>query len=268
MLNINTIKHSSERRAYIQRRIQELSPWYHKINLGDGIVTPGRKYDSLWNSTIKVIDGIEYEGKRVLDIASWDGYWAFEAERRGAKITVSSDVRLEGFANLLFAREILESKVIPLCNAPVQDLPNRLRFVGLDPIFDIVHHFGLFYHLRDPLLSLSQSRAVMAEGSLLILETAFIDDDAKSYMAFAGLPEKFHFYGISDTWAPTKLCLREILIRSQFEPVMEHLWSVVPASEQAIKAGQLPIGRITMIAKAVGAEGIHAVDLRKVMGIQ
>ncbi|MEZ5892044.1 MAG: hypothetical protein R3C58_02690 [Parvularculaceae bacterium] len=76
-------KHSPERRAYIEKRIRELSPWYHKIDLGDGIVTPGFNFERLWSSTLKVIDAIDYKGKRVLDLASWDGFWAFEAERRG-----------------------------------------------------------------------------------------------------------------------------------------------------------------------------------------
>ena len=262
------IKYSPERRKYIMQRVEELSPWYHKIDLGDGIETPGRDYERLWNSTLKVIDAINYKGKRVLDIASWDGFWAFEAERRGAKTIVSSDIRLEGYSNLLFAREVLKSKVIPMCNAAVQELPNRLNVVGLDPQFDIVHHFGLFYHLRDPLLSLAKARAVMPEGALLVLETAFIDDDEKSYMAFAGLPGNFHFYGNSDTWAPTKLCLREVLIRSQFEPVMEESWSAIPPTEAAIKQGKMPIGRITMIAKACSEENLNKFDRLKVKGVQ
>jgi SAM-dependent methyltransferase len=267
MINPET-KHTPERRAYIEKRLRELSPWYHKIDLGDGIVTPGRDFERLWNSTLKVIDTLDYKDKRVLDIASWDGFWAFEAERRGARTVVSSDIRLEGFPNLLFAREILESKVIPMCNASVQDLPARVSVVGLEPQFDIVHHFGLFYHLRDPLLSLAQARAVMPEGALLVLETAFIEDDEKSYMAFAGLPEKFHFYGISDTWAPTTRCLREVLIRSQFEPVMEESWSLIPPTEAAVKQGQLPVGRITMIARACSDEHMHRIDRLKVKGVQ
>ncbi|MEZ5892043.1 MAG: hypothetical protein R3C58_02685 [Parvularculaceae bacterium] len=101
-----------------------------------------------------------------------------------------------------------------------------------------------------------------------MLETAYIADEEKSYMAFSGLPDKFHFYGISDTWAPTTLCLREILIRSQFEPVMEESWSAIPPLDAALKQGQLPIGRITMIAKAVSDEKMHRIDRLKVKGVQ
>ncbi len=259
---------SSEKKAYIQKRIKELSPWYHKIDLGDGIVTPGRNYDRLWNGIRNVMDYVDYTGKRVIDIASWDGMWAFEAELRGASRVVSTDVRLNGYSNLLFVREILESNVIPMCNVPVQDLCNRLKVVNLDNEFDIVHHLGVFYHLRDPLLSLSQARAVMPEGGLLVLETAFVDDDKNSFMAFAGLPGNFHFYGVSDTWAPTRRCLKEVLIRTQFRPIHEDTWQIVKPSETPKAKSTLRVDRITMLAEAVGESSVHQVELRKIKGIQ
>jgi len=256
-------------RAYIERRIRELSPWYHKIQLGEGIVTPGMEFDRIWENTRTVIAGIEYTGKRVLDLASWDGYWAFEAERRGARIVVSTDVRLQGFENLLFAKQVLGSKVIPLCNAPVQDIENRVRIAGFDAQFDIVHHLGLFYHLRDPLLSLSQARKLMPVGGLLVLETAFINDDRNSYMAFAGLHDNYHFYGATDTWAPTLLCLREVLIRSMFRPVREETWKWIeptPAMKKKYEGRTgAKVGRITMIAEAAAEDSVRRADYRKIM---
>lgn len=261
-------RYSEQRRTEILRRIDELAPWYHKIDLGDGIVTPGREYDRIWNGTRRVLDGIDYNGRRVLDLASWDGMWAFEAERRGAATVVSTDVRLDGFPNLLFAREVLQSRVIPMCNVPVQDLQARLQVVRLDARFDIVHHLGLFYHLRDPMLSLAQVRGVMPEGGLLVLETAFIDDDEHSYMAFAGVPGDYHFYGVSDTWAPTRRCLREILQRSQFRPVHEERWQVVDQPNYQDDGIFKRFGRITLLAEAVAEDAMHEVELRKVRGIQ
>lgn len=259
---------SKEKKAYIQKRIEELSPWYHKIDLGDGIITPGRNYDRLWGGIRGVMDHVDYSGKRVLDIASWDGMWAFEAERRGASLVVSTDIRMDGYPNLLFAREVLESKVVPMCNVPVQELSERVKVVRLEREFDIVHHLGLFYHLRDPLLSLSQARAVMPVGGQLVLETAFIEDDENSFMAFAGLPGNYHFYGISDTWAPTRLCLKEILLRTQFKPIREDHWQVVEQPKLAKEGSNLRIGRITVLAEALPEDSVHQVELRKIKGEQ
>ena len=75
--------------------------WYHKIDLGNGIITPGRDYEKMWQSTSCVMNNINYEGKRVLDLGSLDGYWAFEAEKRGASTIVATDARFEGYENLL-----------------------------------------------------------------------------------------------------------------------------------------------------------------------
>jgi SAM-dependent methyltransferase len=238
--------------------------------LGDGIITPGKDYDHIWEATRSVMAKIDYRGKTVLDLGSWDGYWAFEAERRGAATVVATDARLTGYHNLLFAKEMLESQVIPICNAPVQDLTNRLNTVGLPKTFDIVQHLGLLYHLRDPLLSFAQVRQVLNPEGLVLLETAFIDDEVSSYMLFSGLEGQHHFYAISDTWAPTTLCLKETLQRSFLRPVRETDWtrSNRPQTITHGNLGQFTLGRITMLAEWMPDSEGHAIDRRKVFGQQ
>ena len=260
---------SEEKLEYIRRRIEELKPWYHKIDLGSGVVTPGRDYDHMWDATRRVMETVDYHNKKVLDLASWDGLWAFTAEQKGASLVVSSDIRLEGYRNLLFAREILGSDIIPMCNVAVQDLKNRLDVVGMPEKFDIVHHYGLFYHLRDPMISLSQVRSMLSDDGVLILESAFVDDDSSSYMAFSGLPGNHHFYGISDTWAPTRLCLKEMLIRSFLKPVREEDWQIVKSKgKKGLFSKMVPVDRITIIAGVMDPDEGHAVDQRKVFGPQ
>lgn len=261
-------KYSPEMREEITQKVAALKPWYHKIDLGDGIVTPGYNFDHVWEATRKVMNTQDYRDKRVLDIASWDGMWAFEAEHRGAKLVVSSDARIDGYRNLLFVRGILGSEVIPLCNVPVQELETRLNIIGLEPEFDIVQHYGLLYHLRDPMLSLAQTRKILSSDGVLILETAFIDDEESSYMAFSGLPGQHHFYGISDTWAPTKLCLKEMLIRSFLEPAPMSEWESIHQGTVKIHGNDVPIGRVNLIAKPMPVESGHMLDARKVFGSQ
>lgn len=269
MNKVTMMKKDDESRTdYIRRRIDELKPWYHKIDLGDGIVTPGFDFDEQWVRTRAVMDTIDYEGQKVLDLASWDGYWAFRAEQKGASMVVSSDARLEGYRNLLFCREVLGSDVIPMCNVPVQELPTRLSTIGFPEKFDIIHHLGLLYHLRDPMLSITQARKVIAEDGIMMLETAFIDDDENSYMAFNGVEGNYHFYGLSDTWAPTRLCLKEMLLRSLFEPIHEELWKVKPPCPAAVADGKVPVGRLVMLAKPIPEDRATFVDLRKISGRQ
>ena len=58
--------------------------WFHTIDLGDGIVTPGL-YD--YRDTISAFPfPTTMTGMTVLDVGSATGYFAFEFERRGARV--------------------------------------------------------------------------------------------------------------------------------------------------------------------------------------
>ncbi len=66
-------------------RIAQFRMWYHKIDLGNGVVTPGRDYDTIWDNIRASRSHINYNDKTVLDLGSWDGMWAFEAEQLARK---------------------------------------------------------------------------------------------------------------------------------------------------------------------------------------
>jgi tRNA (mo5U34)-methyltransferase len=58
--------------------------WYHTIDLGDGLVTPGL-YD--YRETLPAFQFPEdMRGMTVLDVGSATGFFAFEFERRGARV--------------------------------------------------------------------------------------------------------------------------------------------------------------------------------------
>lgn len=156
----------------IRRRASEIK-WFHTIDLGHGITTPGV------GNTPKQLGMIglppDLGGKTVLDIGAWDGFFSFEAERRGAARILAVDSFCwsgAGWgtkAGFSFAREVLGSRVEDL-EIEVLDLaPER---VGA---FDIVLFLGVLYHMRHPLLALERVSSVTRE--LLILETAvdFVD---------------------------------------------------------------------------------------------
>ena len=64
--------------------------WYHTLELAPGVVTPG------WFDTRKALAQLPFPaslaGKRCLDVATFDGFWAFEMERRGADEVVAIDL--------------------------------------------------------------------------------------------------------------------------------------------------------------------------------
>ena len=104
---------------------------------------------------------------RVLDIGTWDGFFAFEFERRGAKVLAidnwNDDKQL---ATFLFARKQLNSKV-EYKKMDVHDLDPNL--IGK---FDIVFFAGMLYHLRYPLKVLEAIRSVTK--GYLIIETVMM----------------------------------------------------------------------------------------------
>ena len=104
-------------------------------------------------------------GKTVLDMGSWDGFWAFECERRGAKRVLAIDtwVSERQYGTFLYARERLGSKVDHLKLDAHDVSPERTGK------FDLVLCFGLLYHLRHPLLALEKIRSVSLDQ--LIIET-------------------------------------------------------------------------------------------------
>lgn len=64
--------------------------WYHSLALPGGILTPGT-FDTV-GELRKIPFPASLEGQRCLDVATSDGFWAFEMERRGAAEVVAIDV--------------------------------------------------------------------------------------------------------------------------------------------------------------------------------
>jgi tRNA (mo5U34)-methyltransferase len=219
--------------------------WYHIIELGDGIKTPGHEpLIPLWELIRRVRIGIDYKDARVLDLASMDGMWAFEAEKLGAKQVIATDCcEVSSLENLLFCRNILQSNVLPFFNVSPYNVFERLDtyFDDIGELFDIVHHTGLLYHVRDPLFTLSQARSCLRFKGTLLLETA-ISLARDHSMVFNG-PQKRIYQDITTWWAPTLPALIEMLQLSFFE--------VDEASIQIMNQTN-EIGRVCLVAKAIG----------------
>jgi tRNA (mo5U34)-methyltransferase len=144
--------------------------WYHTINLGQGVVTNG--VDDTPFRLARLDLPVSLAGLTVLDIGAWDGFFSFEAERRGASRVVAADYYAwhgvgwgtgAGKAGFELARQVLGSQVEDV-DIDVMDLsPQR---VGT---FDVVLFLAVLYHLPHPLLALERVASVSRD--LLIVET-------------------------------------------------------------------------------------------------
>jgi tRNA (mo5U34)-methyltransferase len=57
--------------------------WFHSIDLGNGVITPGDVSPETLAAMAEVIFSEPIEGKSVIDIGCWDGYFSIEAAKGG-----------------------------------------------------------------------------------------------------------------------------------------------------------------------------------------
>jgi tRNA (mo5U34)-methyltransferase len=150
----------------LKRQVQAIR-WFHSIDLGGGIVTPGEDDTPGKLGTIGMPERLD--GLSVLDVGAWDGFFSFEAERRGAaRVLATDDFCWNGDgwgtkAGFDLAHRTLDSRVESKEIAVLDLSPDR---VGT---FDLVLFLGVLYHMKHPLLSLERIASVT--GRQLILET-------------------------------------------------------------------------------------------------
>jgi tRNA (mo5U34)-methyltransferase len=72
----------------LRRRADAIS-WFHSLDLSRDVRTSG-VYDP--SRTLPRLGlPARLDGMRVLDIGAWDGFYAFEMERRGAEVLATDD---------------------------------------------------------------------------------------------------------------------------------------------------------------------------------
>jgi tRNA (mo5U34)-methyltransferase len=217
--------------------------WYHTVDLGDGLVTPG-DYD--FRETVERFPfPADMTGMRVLDVGSATGFFAFEFERRGAAVTsvelpsiadwdmagVDRQPVLEALkawagaddlatldeivvhGGFQFCSEILRSNVTR-CLSSVYDLtPQKLG--GGEP-FDLVFVGDMLVHTMAPLQALNVL-AGFCRGTMVI---------SQDLPEFGGDTPVMLYFGGDDAagdnrswWHPNEACWKQMLRRLGFADV-------------------------------------------------
>jgi tRNA (mo5U34)-methyltransferase len=161
----------------------DVRTWYHTIDLPHGGHTEG------WYDCRPITDSVawpEMAGRRCLDVGTFDGFWAFEMERRGAIEVVAIDVddpsaldwfyderqrgpelvvewgteRGPGFVDAVALVGSSATRV----DCSVYDLS-----VDVAGTFDVVFCGALLLHLADPVSALERMREVCT-GDLVLVE--------------------------------------------------------------------------------------------------
>jgi tRNA (mo5U34)-methyltransferase len=221
-------KHAAEcrlPRMDLMDRVQDMS-WYHTLELGDGRTTDG--WFDLRPHVHRYGLPDRMDGMRALDVGTWDGFWAFEMERRGADVvaldldderdldyaprrrpkTFSEKPRGDGFR---LAKEILGSNVervnCSIYHAKPEDLGT----------FDLVLCGSVLIHLRDQLLALERI-AGLCSGTFISAEE---HDRLADLIPFS--VSRYHADRDSDMvfWLPSVRTWKRMLHTAGFDRVEE-----------------------------------------------
>jgi tRNA (mo5U34)-methyltransferase len=207
------------------RERAEAIGWYQTLELAPGVSTAGMFDLRPFVDRYQLPERLD--GLRVLDVGTWDGFWAFEMERRGAAEVVAIDVeredqldwprarRPEQFsetergAGFRLAHEAFGSRVerhvVSIYDASPADLGT----------FDLIFCGSVLIHLRDPMLAIERIWE-LCSGTFISVE---------AYSRLAGLsPVPAVFFRAdrpSDVvfWEPSARTWKRMLLASGFETV-------------------------------------------------
>ena len=157
----------------IQKQLASLAPWFHCIDLGNGIKTkthsaatePVDHPAGTWAKISRCLPA-DLSNKSVLDVGCNAGFYAIESKRRNAFRVLGVDSQRHHIRQALFVRRVLGLD-IEYRRMSVYDLSSRS--VGQ---FDITLALGLIYHCKHLVLALERLFDVTKET--LILETAIL----------------------------------------------------------------------------------------------
>lgn len=182
--------------------------WFHSHAFPGGETTVGQKPLEVLEKEADVVFKHGVAGKSVLDIGAWDGWFSFEAERRGAARVLATDHFCwsgggwGSKAGFEYAHARYASKV--------ETREMNVQEMGPENpgVFDTVLFLGVLYHLKDPLGGLE--RAASVTGETLVIETVTTFDPVpwKVMRYFEG----DEYYGdVTNHWAPNRACLEAML---------------------------------------------------------
>jgi len=232
----NSVARLAPHRQDLRERVETLGPWFHNIDLGNGLETAPDHFlgDYPAFKFARFADALpaDLTGKSVLDIGCNAGFYSIEMKRRGAERVIGIDSDERYLAQARLASEALGFDAIDF---RLLDVYNVAR---LGERFDLVIFMGVLYHLRHPLLALDLIREHVA-GDMLLFQTMQqgspdilqVPDDhpfhvpgttrPPSYFDNPAYP-KMHFierafaHDWTNWWAPNRACSAAMLRAAGF----------------------------------------------------
>jgi len=207
-------------------KLIEGRPWHHDFEIIPGVRTNGAyKPADLW---LELQLPVDMKGISLADVGASNGYFSFEARKRGARV-VAFDFRHKDNSGFGLAQYINGLSDIEHHNINVLDIvPSKYGQ------FNIVLALGLLYHVADPYRALANCAALSRDR--LLVESNCIDAllphplNSEPVMRFISDPERFPGQDPLNTdssnfWGFSSICLQRMLEDLGFavEKVRVHL---------------------------------------------
>lgn len=242
--------------------------WYHTVDLGNGLVTPG-DYD--FRGQLPAFHfPANMAGMKVMDVGSATGFFAYEFEKRGADVTSVELPSLEDWDILSCDRDSLRQKLMAFFKASTPEEAYKKHLDGpfqfchtalnsrvkrcFSPIydlgqtkigktkFDFIYAGDILLHLFSPLKALDVL-SELCQGSLMVtIDVPFPGGQENlPMMAYMG---GFNRETDSRTWwTLSPVCVEQILKRMGFETVQ-----VVGNYSGIIRRNWIPYSRAVILA--------------------
>lgn len=255
----------------------ESEVWFHSIDLGHGVVTKGQKSAPTLAKELDALRLPSLSGKSVLDIGAFDGFYSFEAERRGAARVVSLDLQVWELETCLTEDYLAECAAQGVSPTPPYrteclrwsidraGLPGKRRFdlarralgsraeavvqdfMLADPrtigTFDVVLFLGVLYHMQNPLAALQKVASLTRE--VVVIETEAMEvPGAGDLLLCEFFPGNELNGDYSNWWSPNIRALEGLVRAAGFARI-----EVVqgPPSMVGIPAGSPPVRYRAMV---------------------
>jgi tRNA (mo5U34)-methyltransferase len=256
----------------LKKMAKSVPRWFHSIDLGQGVFTDGVKSREQMTHELNTFQIPDLRWKSVLDINTWDGYFAFAAEQRGAARVVAIDYYMWAMdveKHRAYWLECKERGIVPAAyhtmpyyqpetmpgkagfdtakkglRSSVEEIVSDFMAMDLSMLgqFDVVFYLGSLYHMENPLAALKRVAQVTKE--LAIIETEAVALPGFEHHALCEFFESNELNSdVSNWWAPNEKALTGLCRAAGFSRVK----SVAgPPNEQ-------PVGAITRYRSVIHA---------------
>jgi tRNA (mo5U34)-methyltransferase len=196
----------------LARRLIAGKSWHHDFEIIPGVRTHGSYNPAGLLQELEL--PLDMQGMSLADVGASNGYFSFEARKRGARV-VAFDVRHKDNSGFALAQYI---------NGLTDIEHHQINILDLNPgeyaPFDVVLAMGLLYHTPDPYRALTQCAALTRDR--LVIESLCIDPllpphlASEPVMRFIADPQRFPGQGQPNThrsnfWGFTSACLQRMV---------------------------------------------------------